>query len=153
MLGKALEKPWENQVQAWKLQSNFPRLGKTLGNALGNYAAPIYPRSFSQAWEKGSFSHMLPWCYWWLYHSIRCRPYYHEYTGSLSNSEVKRGKARLVLGSGTAWEPLRVLTAFFPAYFSHTLGKTSWSPCMHAVAKVPNCKGYNSVALFGGAIC
>ena len=43
---------------------------------------------------------------------IRCRPYYHEYTGSLSNSEVKRGKARLVLGSGTAWEPLRVLTAF-----------------------------------------
>ena len=44
---------------------------------------------------------------------IRCRPYYHEYTGSLSNSEVKRGKARLVLGSGTAWEPLRVLTAFY----------------------------------------
>ena len=43
---------------------------------------------------------------------IRCRPYYHEHTGSLSNSEVKRGKARLVLGSGTAWEPLRVLTAF-----------------------------------------
>ena len=43
---------------------------------------------------------------------IRCRPYYHEYTGSLPNSEVKRGKARLVLGSGTAWEPLRVLTAF-----------------------------------------
>ena len=47
-----------------------------------------------------------------MYYSIRCRPYYHEYTGSLSNSEVKRGKARLVLGSGTAWEPLRVLTAF-----------------------------------------
>ena len=45
---------------------------------------------------------------------IRCRPYYHEYTGSLSNSEVKRGKARLVLGSGTAWEPLRVLTALGP---------------------------------------
>ena len=45
---------------------------------------------------------------------IRCRPYYHEHTGSLSNSEVKRGKARLVLGSGTAWEPLRVLTAFGP---------------------------------------
>ena len=53
------------------------------------------------------------WRYNWSVHSIRCRPYYHEYTGSLSNSEVKRGKARLVLGSGTAWEPLRVLTAFY----------------------------------------
>ena len=44
--------------------------------------------------------------------SDRCRPYYDECTGSLLNSEVKRRKARLVLGSGTAWEPLRVLTAF-----------------------------------------
>lgn len=43
---------------------------------------------------------------------IRCRPYYYENTGSHLNSEVKRGKARLVLGSVTAWEPLRVLTAF-----------------------------------------
>ena len=49
---------------------------------------------------------------------FRCRPYYVENTGSLPNSEVKRRKARLVLGSGTAWEPLRVLTAFFPAHFS-----------------------------------
>ena len=46
---------------------------------------------------------------------LRCRPYYHENTGSRPISEVKRGKARLVLGSVTAWEPLRVLTAFsFP---------------------------------------
>ena len=45
--------------------------------------------------------------------NLRCRPYYHENTGSHSNSEVKRGKARLVLGSGTAWEPLWVLTAFY----------------------------------------
>ena len=55
---------------------------------------------------------------------MRCRPYYHEYTGSLSNSEVKRGKARLVLGSGTAWEPLRVLTAFSPGFYPAEI----WSP-------------------------
>ena len=34
--------------------------------------------------------------------------------GSLSTSEVKRHRARLVLGWGTAWEDLRVLSAFFP---------------------------------------
>ena len=35
-----------------------------------------------------------------------------EYTGSLPTSEVKRRRARLVLGWGTAWEHLRVLSAF-----------------------------------------
>jgi hypothetical protein len=35
-----------------------------------------------------------------------------ECTGSLSTSEVKRHRARLVLGWGTAWEDLRVLSAF-----------------------------------------
>lgn len=49
-----------------------------------------------------------------IHHIVpRCRPYYVENTGSLPNSEVKRRKARLVLGSGTAWEPLRVLTTFY----------------------------------------
>ena len=51
-------------------------------------------------------------------HSRRCvihsrwRPYRVECTGSLSTSEVKRRRARLVLGWGTAWEDLRVLSAF-----------------------------------------
>ena len=45
-------------------------------------------------------------------HSFRRRPYRVEYTGSLSTSEVKRRRARLVLGWGTAWEHLRVLSAF-----------------------------------------
>ena len=49
--------------------------------------------------------------------SFRCRPYYHENTGSRLISEVKRGKARLVLGSVTAWEPLWVLTAFLFSFF------------------------------------
>ena len=40
------------------------------------------------------------------------RPYRVECTGSLPNSEVKRHRARLVLGWGTAWEDLRVLSAF-----------------------------------------
>jgi hypothetical protein len=48
-----------------------------------------------------------------LMHEISsCRPYCVEYTGSHPNSEVKRHRARLVLGWGTAWEHLRVLTAF-----------------------------------------
>ena len=45
----------------------------------------------------------------------RWRPYRIGCTGSLSTSEVKRRRARLVLGWGTAWEDLRVLSAFcFP---------------------------------------
>ena len=47
-----------------------------------------------------------------LFHHICCRPYHVECTGSLPTSEVKRHRARLVLGWGTAWEDLRVLTAF-----------------------------------------
>ena len=35
-----------------------------------------------------------------------------ENTGSLLTSEVKRHRARLVLGWGTAWEDLGVLSAF-----------------------------------------
>ena len=42
----------------------------------------------------------------------RQRPYRVECTGSLPNSEVKRRRARLVLGWGTAREDLRVLSAF-----------------------------------------
>ena len=40
------------------------------------------------------------------------RPYQVECTRSLSTSEVKRLRARSVLGWGTAWEDLRVLSAF-----------------------------------------
>ncbi len=43
---------------------------------------------------------------------IRGRPYRVECTGSLPTSEVKRRRARLVLGWGTAREDLRVLSAF-----------------------------------------
>ena len=42
----------------------------------------------------------------------RWRPYRVECTGSLPTSEVKRRRARLVLGWGTAREALRVLLAF-----------------------------------------
>ena len=47
-----------------------------------------------------------------LLFSFRQRPYRIEYTGSLPNSAVKRCRARLVLGWGTAWESLWVLLAF-----------------------------------------
>ena len=43
---------------------------------------------------------------------LRRRPYRVECTRSLSTSEVKQHRARLVLGWGTAWEDLRVLSAF-----------------------------------------
>ena len=48
---------------------------------------------------------------------LRWRPYRAECTGSLPTSEVKRRRARLVLGWGTAREDLRVLPALFPASF------------------------------------
>ena len=43
---------------------------------------------------------------------VRRRPYRVECTGSLPTSEVKRRRAQLVLGWGTAWEHFRVLSAF-----------------------------------------
>ena len=47
-----------------------------------------------------------------LCYKCRWRPYRVECTGSLPNSEVKRRRARLVLGWGTAREDLRVPPAF-----------------------------------------
>ena len=55
----------------------------------------------------------------------RWRPYRVECTGSLSTSEVKRHRAQLVLGWGTAWEAFRVLSAFYIFYFSLSL--SLWS--------------------------
>ena len=50
-------------------------------------------------------------CHETLFHCNCWRPYHVECTGSLLTSEVKRHRARLVLGWGTAWEDLRVLPA------------------------------------------
>ena len=49
----------------------------------------------------------------WLHSNFCLRPYCVECTRSHPNSEVKRRKARSVLGWGTAWEALRVPQAFF----------------------------------------
>ena len=49
-------------------------------------------------------------------YEICWRPYQVECTGSLLTSEVKRLRAPLVLGWGTAWEHLRVLSAFVLNY-------------------------------------
>ena len=54
---------------------------------------------------------------------LRWRPYRVERTGSLPTSEVKRRRARLVLGWGTAREDLRVLPALcgvMTQAFTHT---------------------------------
>ena len=49
----------------------------------------------------------------------RWRPYRVECTGSLPNSEVKRRRARLVLGWGTAREDLGMLSAFWLRDVTH----------------------------------
>ena len=54
--------------------------------------------------------------------ACRRRPYRVECTGSLPTSEVKRRRARLVLGWGTAWEHLRVLSAFVANLLRHPWG-------------------------------
>ena len=53
---------------------------------------------------------------------FRRRPYRVECTGSLSTSEVKRRRAQLVLGWGTAWEAFRVLSAFCFPFLASFLG-------------------------------
>ena len=47
---------------------------------------------------------------------IRRRPYLVECAGSLLTSEVKQRRARSVPGWVAAWEDLRVLSAFLPAF-------------------------------------
>ena len=77
--------------------------------------------------------------------SCRRRPYHVECTGSLLTSEVKRHRARLVLGWGTAWEDLRVLSAFAPAspeFFDH---------CVFCVCSV--CWGKGVAGWVAGAKC
>ena len=65
----------------------------------------------------------------------RRRPYRVEYTGSLSTSEVKQHRARLVLGWGTAWEDLWVLSAFPSARPLRWMGLHSHSAkCLNAEA-------------------
>jgi hypothetical protein len=79
---------------------------------------------------------------------FRRRPYRVEYTGSLPTSEVKRHRARLVLGWGTAWEHPRVLSAFCirlliwhsAQRFAPRTNATPWAPLaapIHCTVDVP----------------
>ena len=61
-------------------------------------------------------------------------PFADGHTGSLSTSEVKRHRARLVLGRGAAWEVLRVLSAFA----SLALFEGSWLAWTNAVSVGPS---------------
>ena len=63
--------------------------------------------------------------------TFRWRPYRVECTGSLLTSEVKRHRARLVLGWGTAWEHPGVLPAFCPLRVK-TRGGAWWRKILHA---------------------
>ena len=68
--------------------------------------------------------------------NCRWRPYRVECTGSLPTSEVKRRRARLVLGWGTAREDLRVLPAFRFNRAVLRLGR-----CWCCVSVVASCGG------------
>ena len=61
---------------------------------------------------------------------FRWRPYRVEYTGSLLTSEVKRHRAWLVLGWGTAWEHPQVL----PAFLHLSISPVVWRIAAVAVA-------------------
>ena len=65
----------------------------------------------------------------------RWRPYRVECTGSLPTSEVKRRRARLVLGWGTAREDLRVLPAFYISVVGRAVisKRRCDTPCQHAL--------------------
>ena len=63
--------------------------------------------------------------------SSRWRPYRVECTGSLPTSEVKRRRARLVLGWGTAREDLRVLPAFALHTSNEATGPARTHPRAH----------------------
>ena len=65
---------------------------------------------------------------------IRWRPYRVECTGSLLTSEVKRRRARLVLGWGTAREDLRVLSAFL---HSADVEPHDGSECAESISPFP----------------
>ena len=70
------------------------------------------------------------------YIKSRRRPYRVECTGSLFTSEVKQYRARLVLGRGTAWEDLRVLSAFLQCFVCH--GSANGLLCVHECELVRN---------------
>ena len=96
----------KNRESLW--DSIFPNLG-----SFENYVCPHF-------FKNDQASCFLCLCHKkWIH---RWRPYRVECTRSLLTSEVKRHRAQLVLGWGTAWEAFRVL----PAFFFFILAKWKW---------------------------
>ena len=101
---------------------------------------PLYSMHFVQTRHKNDCaSHknrpalllctLVPILFFAIYKQIkkvffRQRPYRVECTGSLPNSEVKRRRARLVLGWGTAREDLRVLLALQTLFYQKKYDKS-----------------------------
>jgi hypothetical protein len=77
-------------------------IGLRANMSSSNPVLPVFAFDLKSRFDACSIS---GWCF-------RQRPYFVEYTRSHPNSEVKRRKARSVLGWGTAREALRVLLAF-----------------------------------------
>ena len=96
--------------------------------------------------------------------TCRRRPYRVECTGSLSTSEVKQYRARSVLGWGTAWEDLRVLSAFRKILCRSCLAAPSstrqnYTRALHQMPRVDpsssseTCVGSNPAAVIPGSGC
>ena len=75
----------------------------------------------------------------------RWRPYRVECTRCLPTSEVKRRRAWLVLGWGTAWEDLKVLSAFLFCFALH-------APTDHACATDGEIQQEQAVSIVHGAL-
>ena len=83
---------------------------------MGHICLPNYQYFCSRGWNEA-----VLFCRRTFGVGFRQRPYFVEYTRSHPNSEVKRRKARSVLGWGTAREALRVLLAFLTFEFVHRI--------------------------------
>jgi hypothetical protein len=84
----------------------------------GSHRVPLLrDRRVSAVWYVASMARHTKWML--RDDRIRRRPYRVLCTGSLLTSEIKRRRARLVLGWGTAREDLMVLSAFFYILCTH----------------------------------
>jgi hypothetical protein len=103
----------------------------------GSHRVPLLmDRRVSAAWYVASMARHTKWML--RDDSIRRRPYRVLCTGSLLTSEIKRRRAQLVLGWGTAREDVRVrrLFIYFSVHINNVLLK--WVPYTQGAFGFPN---------------
>jgi hypothetical protein len=107
----------------------------TIAAMCGSHRVPLLrDRRVSAVWYVASMARHTKWML--RDDSIRRRPYRVLCTGSLLTSEVKRRRARLVLGWGAAREEFRVLSCFFFVHINNLFLK--WVPYTQGAVGFPN---------------